>query len=322
VADKSGQSLHPNRGRQRARVLGRFDGVERGPLLIAIGAMHGNEPAGVLAIERLFELLAHERAFKPSFTYRGRFVGLTGNRNALAQGRRYLRYDLNRWLNPERIERLRDHEELSDEDEEAVALTDAVRDEISAYEPSYVVVIDLHTTTADGGFFSIVNESPGSRAIALDLHAPVILGMLEGLADTSLHYFSTPQLGLPVTSIVFESGSHGDPKSVDRALSALVNTMRSIGSVHPRDVEDHHNETLQNEARDLPQLVRFRYAHAITPSDRFTMRPGYVNFSPVVEGEILGQDVRGDVASPLTGLILMPLYQAQGEDGFFLVEEL
>ena len=310
------------KGLDRPRVLGRFDGVERGPMLIAIGGMHGNEPAGVLAIERLFELLAHERAFRPDFIYRGRFVGLTGNRAALAMGRRFLRYDLNRWLNPDRIDTLRDELTLSGEDEEAVALTDAVRDEIAAYEPSYVVVVDLHTTTADGGFFSIVNDSPGSRAIALDLHAPVILGMLEGLADTSLHYFTAERLGVPVTSFVFESGSHTDPRSVDRAVSALVQTMRSIGSVHPRDVEERHTKGLKATAEGLPQLVRFRYAHSITPRDRFVMRPGYVNFMPVVEGEVLADDANGEVRAPLTGRILMPLYQAQGEDGFFIVEEL
>lgn len=315
--------LNPQAGLVRPRVLGRFDGVERGPLLIAIGAMHGNEPAGVLAIERAFELLAHERAFRPAFAYRGRFVGLTGNRAALAMGRRFLRHDLNRWLDPERIEALRARgAELSAEDAEALALTDAVRAEVADYDPAHVVVIDLHTTTADGGFFSIVNDSPGGRAIALDLHAPVILGMLGGLRDTTLHYFTTAQFGRPVTSLVFESGSHADPGSLTRAVSALVNAMRSIGSVHPRDVEQRHNDALLAAAEGLPALVRFRYAHGITAADRFRMRPGYVNFDPVTEGEVLADDVRGEVRSPLTGRILMPLYQAQGEDGFFLVEEL
>ncbi len=307
---------------ERPRVLGRYEGIERGPLLIAIGGMHGNEPAGVLAIERVFELLAHDSTFRSDFNYRGRFVGLTGNRAALQQGRRFLRYDLNRWLNPERIEALRDHDSLSGEDEEAVALTDAVRDEVAAYEPNHVVLIDLHTTTADGGFFSLVNDSPASRAIALDLHAPVILGMLEGLADTSLHYFTTAQLGVPTTSIVFESGQHVDPLSIDRAVSALVYTMRSIGSIHPRDVAAHHAEVLRAGADGLPHLVRFKYAHTITPADRFVMRPGYVNFMRITKGEVLADDIYGEVVAPMDGLILMPLYQAQGEDGFFVVEEM
>ncbi len=40
------------------RYIGSFEGKEKGPLLIGIAGMHGNEPAGVDALERIFELLA------------------------------------------------------------------------------------------------------------------------------------------------------------------------------------------------------------------------------------------------------------------------
>ena len=306
------------------RVLGRFDMGEPGPLLLAIGAMHGNEPAGVAAARRALQMLEHERAFRPGFSYRGRFVALVGNRRALALGRRFHRYDLNRHLDPERLAALRGlpPDQLDYEDAEAVELTDAVAAELAAYQPRHVVVLDLHTTSADGGTFSIVDEhDPGGRAIALDLHAPVLLGMLGGLANTSLHYFTARQLGRPATCIVFESGRHGDAASVDRAVSALVHAMRSIGAVHPRDVEGRHDELLRASAAGQPALVRFAYAHAITPADRFAMRPGFANFDRVAAGQVLADDVRGEVRAPTDGLLLMPLYQAQGEDGFFLVRE-
>ena len=32
------------------RIIGRYEGNEPGPLFLCIGAMHGNEPAGVQAI--------------------------------------------------------------------------------------------------------------------------------------------------------------------------------------------------------------------------------------------------------------------------------
>ena len=305
------------------RLVGRFEGDEPGPLLIAVGAMHGNEPAGVLAIERLLGMLAHERAFRPGFAYRGAFVGLVGNVAAYAAGRRYLRYDLNRHLDPLRLAGLRaaGPEHLAAEDAEAVALTDAVAEAVATHAPRHVVLVDLHTTTASGGTFSIVADDPASRAIALDLHAPVLLGMLDGISDTSLHYFRTERLGVPTTSLVFESGQHREPASVDRAVSALVHTMRSIGAVHPRDVEGRHDELLRASAEGTPQVVRFAYKHAIAPADGFAMRPGYRNFMPVRAGEVLADDIRGEVRCPRDGLILMPLYQAQGEDGFFVVEE-
>ena len=307
---------------ERDRVLGRFDGVEHGPLLIALGAMHGNEPAGVLAIERVMEMLHHDRAVKPRFNYRGRFLGLAGNLGAMAQGRRFLRNDLNRHLDPAYVAKLTNRKNLAHEDLEAVELCKAVKAEIASYRPRHVVLVDLHTTTADGGFFSFIDDEPGSRAIALDLHAPVILGMLDGISNTTLHYFNSERLGVPVTALAFEAGSHLEPRSVDRAVSALVNTMRSIGAVHPRDVEDFHSVRLEEDARDLPPLVRLSYTHRIAPEDRFVMRRGYRNFDRVSKGEELADDVNGPVLSPSDGLILMPLYQAQGEDGFFLIEEL
>jgi succinylglutamate desuccinylase len=36
-------------------------------------------------------------------------------------------------------------------------------------------------------------------------------------------------------------------------------------------------------------------------------------------GDWLASDVAGKVRAPLSGLVLMPLYQEQGEDGYFLV---
>lgn len=307
---------------ERSRIVGRYDGVERGPLLIAIGSMHGNEPAGTLAVERLLEMLAFERINKPSFTYRGRFVGVIGNRQALAQKRRFLREDLNRCLHPARVAALDPRETLLDEDAEAYELVNTIRTEIADYEPSHVVIIDLHTTTADGGVFSIVTDSPAARAIALDLRAPVILGMLEGISGTSLHCFTTKNLGRETVCFVFESGQHDDPLSVDRAVSALVKTMRSIGAVHPRDVEGRHDDILRESTEHLPDLVQFAMTHPITEADQFVMRPGYQNFDPIKKGEHLADDVNGPIVAPRDGLILMPLYQKQGDDGFFIVEEL
>jgi succinylglutamate desuccinylase len=51
------------------------------------------------------------------------------------------------------------------------------------------------------------------------------------------------------------------------------------------------------------------------------MLPGFRSFQRIEAGEILATDGKGEVRSPETGLLLLPLYQPQGEDGFFLVRE-
>jgi len=51
------------------------------------------------------------------------------------------------------------------------------------------------------------------------------------------------------------------------------------------------------------------------------MNPDYKNFQPISKGEILASDNDLNVSAPDDGLILMPLYQKRGDDGFFLIRE-
>ena len=41
-------------GKQRERFIGTWRGVDPGPTLICVAALHGDEPAGVLALDRIF----------------------------------------------------------------------------------------------------------------------------------------------------------------------------------------------------------------------------------------------------------------------------
>ena len=51
------------------------------------------------------------------------------------------------------------------------------------------------------------------------------------------------------------------------------------------------------------------------------MDPGFTNFQSVRRGKVLARDRTGEIKASETGLILMPLYQTLGNDGFFLVRE-
>ena len=50
------------------------------------------------------------------------------------------------------------------------------------------------------------------------------------------------------------------------------------------------------------------------------MMPGFKNFQPIEKGQLLGHDARGEVRAPKNGCILMPLYQQQGDEGFFIIK--
>ena len=304
------------------RVIGSYEGHERGPLIICIGGIHGNEPAGVKALELVFKMLEVEPITNHSFSYKGRIIGLRGNLQALDTGDRYISEDLNRIWTPARVEYVKsaEIEALLDEEFELRMLVDIVEREIANYKPEEIFFLDLHTTTAYGGIFSLATDSEKSAEIAKGLYAPVVLGMMRGLRGTTMHYFNQATLNIPITGVVFESGQHTESLSVNRGIAGIVNLLRAAEAVSQDDVENIHDELLITYSEKLPSVVDLLYSHKIEKGDNFQMVPGYLNFAQVKEGDVLANDVNGEIKAPVSGLILMPLYQPQGEDGFFIVK--
>lgn len=305
------------------RIIGIYEGEIKGPLLIVLSGIHGNETAGILALEQLFELLLKEPDQNPGFSFTGKLIGLRGNLRAIAANQRFIRKDLNRQWTPENIQRVLNTSisSLDTEDLELRALIQLIRTEIKEYQPAELIICDLHTTTADGGIFTVVSEDPRSIQIGLGLNAPVIRGMLKGITGTSLHYFNNDNFDCPTTALAFESGQHDDPMSVSRAVAALVSCLRATKMVRPEEVAYHHDQLLREYARDLPPLSELVAVHPVLPGDKFVMRPGYINFQTIKKGEILAHDSKGEISAPMDGRLLMPLYQPKGEDGFFIVQE-
>jgi succinylglutamate desuccinylase len=307
------------------RIIGKYTGQESGPLALLTGGTHGNEPAGVRALQEVFRLLALEPSFNPGFVFSGTLVGLVGNVQALEQKRRFLREDLNRLWTTDQIRRILRVAVPTDEDREAAELIEAIHAEIEMARPEALVFLDIHTTSAEGGIFSIPTDEKSSLRLTKELHAPVVLDMKYGLDGTLVQYAAEGHFqigGYPKHNIAaaFEAGQHDDPESVDRAVAAILNALRACGCIRPEDLDSRHEAILQRFTRDMPKVTRLRHTHRIRPGEAFRMRPGYKNFQAVRAGEHLADDTNGPVTAPLDGLILMPLYQPQGSDGFFIIE--
>ena len=312
------------------RVISVYEGKEKGPLVVALGAVHGNEPAGVLALQEVFQLLANEPQINPEFAFKGRLVGLIGNVRAYRDGQRFVDQDLNRIWTRDRVEALLEGTclpPLLEEEKELLELLQEIRLQIADYQPDQLILLDLHTTSADGGIFSIpLEDDPASVHLATELHAPVILGLLQGLEGTLMHYASLPEsaLNIPghqIRCVAFEAGQHYDAHSVSRAVSAIVSTLRSVGCIQIEDVDYTHHDILKRYSANLPRLNRIIHVHHIGPNEHFIMRPGYINFQKIHKGEHLATNGSGPILAPYDGRILMPLYQSKGTDGFFIVNE-
>ncbi len=88
------------------RIIGRYTGQDKGPLLVCFAGMHGNETAGVEALDLIFKMLEIEPLENPTFEFKGRIIGISGNLKALQKGVRFLAKDMNRQWSAQNRDRI------------------------------------------------------------------------------------------------------------------------------------------------------------------------------------------------------------------------
>lgn len=299
-----------------SRIIGAYSSGRPGPLLFVIGGIHGNEPAGVSALKRVFDTLDE---YSPEID--GTIIGVRGNMQALRQRKRFIDRDLNRLWSDEHAsaalakapaDRAQEENELL----ELMALVEQYMDGSHTRE----ILVDLHTTSAPGGLFAIINNSAADRQLASALHAPIIFGLTHALACTTNVFAEARNLEM----VAFESGQHDDPAAVDNHEAAVWLLLEKAGCLNASLIPDfsEFHRRLIRASKDIPRYLEVVHRHEIVPADAFNMHPGFSNFHQVYQDEPLARDARGEVLCPYSGLMLMPLYQPQGEEGFFIVKPL
>ncbi|MEZ5988446.1 MAG: succinylglutamate desuccinylase/aspartoacylase family protein [Planctomycetota bacterium] len=295
----------------RERLVGVHDQGRDGPTLLCQGGIHGNEPAGILAQERVLRRLA-----EGDLPFHGRFVAVAGNLAALHEGRRFLDRDLNRAWDAPRLAALRggaDAGPLSEDREQAELLALFAAVEREGRGP--LLFVDLHTSSAEGSPFTCLGDTIPNRRMALALPVPTILGLEECIDGAVLENFA----GRGIAGIAVEGGQHDDPATVERLEAALWILLVAAGCLDAGAVDLARYRGLLAEAvSHLPPVLEIRERHAIKPTDGFVMQPGFRSFQRVTRGTLLACDRNGEVRASEDGYLLLPLYQGQGEDGFFL----
>lgn len=301
---------------EEKHLLRSFLGEETGPTLIVIGSVHGNEPSGVAAIKRISSMLESIPA-----QIKGRVFLIAGNSRALEKGVRFIDSDLNRhWTNSNILNNLLDSPVLPklSEDVEQRELLKIFTNVISTAKGE-VFALDLHSTSAGGAPFGTVGDTLRNRAFAQKFPITFLLGIEEELDGTILEYLNN----LGAVTLGFESGEHYAESSVDNHEALIWLALINSGILFTSDIpEIEKQKRILEKATGMPRILEVRYRHAITPEDQFSMRLGYENFQRINQGDILANDKKGEILASETGLILMPLYQKLGEDGFFIGREI
>jgi succinylglutamate desuccinylase len=298
------------------RIICERHGDSNDVLLVLIGALHGNEIEGIKAIKNIVSTIDEHQ-----LKLNGKLVGIAGNIRAIKAKRRFLSSDLNRLWNPAYINKIKDQDPvtLTEEEEEALELLDLLED-LAELPYKRKVLIDLHTTSADNGNFLVYPGESINDPIVQSLKLPVVVN-LERYIQGTLMLFSR---SLGFNSIVFEGGLIGSEKAIELHTYGLWQVLTSselVDEPHDIGLHIHYEELIGSLNAQMPKTVRVLHRHEIKPRDYFHMKPGFENFQRVERGELLAEDKRGLIHSPVDGFIFMPLYQNTGNDGFFIVEE-
>jgi len=294
----------------RDRIIGRLSGGAPGPMLLVVGSIHGNEPAGAEALGAVVRTLSRE-----SLLERGDFLAVVGNVEALDAGARYIDEDLNRHWSREALDRLRTAGSLDrSEERERRELFEELTKGFAAARGE-VVLLDLHTTSGEGKPFAVFADTLRSRHFARRFPVPAILGLEENLEGTLADYVAL----LGHVAVAFEGGQHQDPAVVGNLAAVVWVALGELAMVDGRRAGiEAERARLRRATEGLPGILEVTYRHGIVPRDRFRMRPGFGSFEPVVSGQVIADDASGSVAVPSDGFLLMPLYQKLGNDGFFV----
>lgn len=292
------------------RVAGHIHGHAPGPLVICLGGIHGNEPAGVLALQRVIPRLREMRG-----EMRGAFLGLVGNLAALARGQRYIHKDLNRIWDDASFERDGSDGRACAEALQRRELRRILEDAVRTHDGP-VYFLDLHTTSSVTAPFAVINDTLRNRAFARRFPIPLVLGLEEKKSGTVADFVHS----LGAITMGLEAGRHQDAVSVDRHEAGVWLALGAAKCLSDRAPEvRRRRRLLADSAKNLPETVEIRYRHRVSAEQGFRMKTGFSNLAAVRKGQAVAQDRSGTVWVSQSGYLLLPLYQESGDDGFFVV---
>jgi succinylglutamate desuccinylase len=182
-----------------------------------------------------------------------------------------------------------------------------------------ITIIDLHNTSSPNGVFSIVNNLR-EKKIAEHLQIPVINNLFKKVKGSLAEYYSSKQ----INSIVFEGGAIGDPAAINNHEAGIWKMLAIKGFISEDCIPERvlkNNINMRNFSKETKGYYFVKYIHKIKKENEFLMNPNMRNFEKIKKGQVVGHDNNGPVNSPHAGYLLMPLYQKQGKEGFYLINK-
>ena len=292
-----------------------FAGPQSGPRLLVLGAVHGNEVCGTIAIGRVAEELNSGRLQLKSGQLT--MVPVT-NRMAYDRGQRAGDRNLNRNLAPS----------ANPQDNE-----DRIANALCPLLAANEVLLDLHSFHSPGEPFVMLGPQdnngtlePFSRArdeeaLATRLGVTrAVDGWLDTYAAGAARRGGNAIYGIGTTEymrtvggwgVTLECGQHNDPRAPDVAEQALRRTLAHLGMIDAPAPEP---------AARMQMLRLGEVIDRNDPVDRF--ETDWTSFAPVAAGDVIGWRATGEaVPASGAGFVVFPNQRAEpGTEWFYFAK--
>ena len=179
--------------------------------------------------------------------------------------------------------------------------------------------LDCHTTSSASLPYVSVQEVNDNDQWAHKFPTYIIRGFSDIITGDIDHYLS--RIGM--TGFVFEAGQHTDDTSQENHEGVIWLALKEACGLDLHKISTYPECVNRFAEKNAPDQKTFEiiHRHGLEEDDKFKMEPGYENFQKIEKGELLAIQNGQELRSKWDAHIFMPLYQAQGNDGFFVVEE-
>lgn len=294
----------------KERIIGNYTSNNEGPLVFVTAGVHGNEPSGVKALEKVFTELEKT---KPEIN--GRLIGLRGNVAALEKGQRYIDEDLNRTWKEDDI---KNRTTETREQKEMFEIID-ILEQYPEKDFSKRYFLDCHTTSSDSAPYISVQDVHDNDSWAHRFPTYIVRGFSDIVYGAIDHYLSR----IGITGFTFEAGQHENKASVENHEGMIWLYLKEACDLDLQKISCYPECVNRFKEDNSPDQKTFEIIHRyeIKKGEEFKMESGFKNFQKIEKGELLAKSNGKEIRSEWNAYIFMPLYQSQGNDGFFVIQD-
>jgi len=301
----------------------RYQSLNEGPTLVMLGAVHGNEFCGTLALNRLAELF-DSGAIKLTA---GQLIMIPiTNPRAYQEKKRFIDRNLNRRLYPK---------------SNPTAYEDLLDPILCPILEQADVLLDLHSYGSEGGpfvFLSGLNakETEYARHLGVDhfvhgwQNAYRNAEVKEADYEADKESMGTTEYARlnGALAITLECGHHINPDAPNVGLTAALSSLKYFGlidSENPVIAPGFYPEEPSIDLTQLDQAKQREHQKMIGVQQVYYKdKPGQLakqwkHLDPVSEGEVIAQYTEGDsILAPEAGFILLPkIHNGVGQEWFY-----